>query len=143
MQTAKECHEQRTLEIERARKFKEQDELEAHDLVRAINSNNVAVKESDFDEEEYQAVATEGGIQKLRKSQVAVLTLFAITAKKFTFMELPTSFGKTTILWVYAGTQARLDAKAKIIISVPNTVLKCVTEDQCVNRNPNPKAGRI
>ena len=54
-----------------------------------------------------------------------------------TFMELPPAFGKTTLIGIYADAQCVIQKLAKVIISVPNDVLRKIMADKCIYLNPN------
>ena len=62
-----------------------------------------------------------------------------MTEAKYNFIELPTAFGKTTLQSIYADAQIQTDPNAKVIITVPNDVLRQVTADKCTLLAENPK----
>ena len=67
----------------------------------------------------------------LRESQVTALEIFVKTSTRRLFAVLQTAFGKSFLLSVVADYLINLNSDSKIIISVPNLVLKKVMEDNC------------
>ena len=109
------------------------------ELNKAVDKDINLIQDVIFDASNYHQSAKESGIEKLRQAQVKTLSMFALTATKFTFIELPPAFGKTTLLSIHADVQIQRDPNAKVVISVPNEVLKKVTESKCTRAAENPK----
>ena len=74
----------------------------------------------------------------MRESQVSALKLFVRTSTTRTFAELQTAFGKSFLLSVYADYLFDENPGNRVIIAVPNSVLKRVIEINCRNLSSIP-----
>ena len=53
-------------------------------------------------------------------------------------MQLSTAFGKSTLLQIHADATMKLNPDRKLIITVPNEVLKQVVLSKCIHKSENP-----
>ena len=121
---ARELRHNRKLDQLKKQNQQKQDELEVKELNKAIDKGIKCIQDMIFDISTYKQVAKDAGINELRQSQIKVLSYFAMTAAKHTFIELSTAFGKTSLQCIYADAQIQLNPNAKMIITVPNDVLR-------------------